>query len=149
MSADGRYRYELRRDLRPGGGPLLEWVMLNPSTATASEDDPTIRRCMGFGRQWGYGSIVVRNLYAYRSATPRLLLTVDNPIGPDNWDYLSRHDATCTVVAWGAHPAGIEWWRKHRLHRGHPLLCLGITANGQPRHPLYVPASQPLEVWHA
>ncbi len=80
ISDCGRYRYRLTR--RWGDGPLLSFIMLNPSTADAEVDDPTIRRCMGFARRDGYGGIVVGNLYAFRTTKPKALFAADNPLGP-------------------------------------------------------------------
>ncbi|QDK01163.1 DUF1643 domain-containing protein [Mycobacterium phage Purky] len=145
ISECGRYRYELRRVWDPKG-PLLEFVMLNPSTADADVDDPTIRRCIGFARRWGYGGIVVHNLYAYRATNPDMLANVDDPIGPENRDYLANQIADCTVFAWGAHPAAIGWFNGYpydirpAISRRTEPLCLGLTSTGMPRHPLYIRA---------
>lgn len=144
ISECGRYRYELIR--RWGNDPMLEFVMLNPSTADAETDDPTIRRCIGFARSWDYGGIVVCNLFAYRTTTPYVLASVEDPIGPLNRNYLANNIAHLTVVAWGANPAAIRWWNGHpyditKSLKRKQLMCLGITSSGQPRHPLYLPAS--------
>ncbi|MCC9181148.1 DUF1643 domain-containing protein [Mycolicibacterium mageritense] len=152
ISECGRYRYELIR--RWGDGPLLEFVMLNPSTADAEKDDPTIRRCIGFGKAWGYGGIVVHNLYAYRATAPDMLANVDDPIGPANRDYLGNKIATCTIAAWGAHPAAVGWWNGYPYNitaalKRPQLLCLGVNANGSPKHPLYVPSSRTPIPWEA
>ena len=149
----GRYRYELRRVWDPKG-PLLEFVMLNPSTADGDVDDPTIRRCIGFARRWGYGGIVVRNLYAYRATNPDMLANVDDPIGPENRDYLANQVADCTVVAWGAHPAAVGWWQGYPYDITAALkrpewLCLGLTSSGMPRHPLYIRADATPFHWEA
>lgn len=86
ISECGTYRYWLCREWSPGLDSLV-WLMLNPSTADATQDDPTIRRCMGFARRWGYGGITVVNLYAYRATNPRDLLTAADPVGPENDRY--------------------------------------------------------------
>lgn len=151
LSADGVYRYELQRSW--GAGPVVEFIMLNPSTADADVDDPTIRRCVGFAKRWGYGSLVVHNLYAYRATDPAELVNVDDPVGPENRDYLSRGDADCTVAAWGAHPAAVGWWSgypfgwQRQILERRRLDCLGVNANGSPKHPLYVPADRALTRW--
>lgn len=139
VSECGRYRYELGR--RWDDGPLLEFIMLNPSTADASADDPTIRRCVGFARRWGYGAIVVRNLYALRATNPEVLLNYSgDAFGPENAHYLGRDNADCTIVAWGAHAATLGWFAAgRRIERPDPF-CLGVNANGSPKHPLYVPS---------
>jgi hypothetical protein len=131
---DARYRYELGR--RWDDGPLLEWIMLNPSTATHTVNDPTVRRCIGFAQQWGYGAIVIRNRYAYRATQPDELCFVDDPLGPANHMYLMRADADCTIVAWGA-SAPPDW----------PLP--GRNISGSPIHPLYVRADVTPTEWVA
>jgi hypothetical protein len=151
ISACGLYRYELIR--RWDQGALLEFIMLNPSTADASVNDPTIRRCIGFAKRWGYGGIVARNLFAYRATSPAVLVHVDDPVGPENRDYLSRTDADATVVAWGANPAAVVWWNgypfdwQRTVIQRPRLLCLGTNANGSPKHPLYVPAERTPIAW--
>ena len=85
----GRYRFWLQRDwdvTRPG----ITLIMLNPSRADQHQDDPTLRRCLGLARHWQYGSLVVVNLFAYCTASPRTLRTVADPIGADNDDYILR-----------------------------------------------------------
>lgn len=151
ISDCGLYRYELRRVWDPTG-PLLEFVMLNPSTADASTDDPTIRRCIGFAKRWGYGGIVVRNLYALRATNPEVLLNYSgDAYGPRNDRYIADDVADCTIVAWGAHAATLSeraiavievlgFFRPR-------LFCLGTNANGSPKHPLYVPASRTPVIW--
>jgi hypothetical protein len=152
----GRYRYELTR--RWSDGPLALWIMLNPSTADAEQDDPTIRRCIGFSRREGCGGLVVVNLFAYRATRPDRLLTVADPIGwPENTFTIRRwieaDEVGLRVAGWGA------WWhaqrvRPARLHvegwareAGRELGCLGRTVDGSPRHPLYVKGDTPIEVY--
>lgn len=136
----GTYRYRLRR--RWSRGPAIAFVMLNPNRADAVVDDPTIRRCVGFARRWGYGAIEVTNLFAYRARHPRELRMVDDPIGPENDRHIAAAAARADLVvcAWGA--AGALEGRDRavrRLLRGVPTMCLGRTREGFPRHPLYVP----------
>jgi hypothetical protein len=148
FSACGTYRYELAR--RWAHGPVVTWIMLNPSTADASVNDPTIRRCIGFSRAWNFAGLAVVNLFAFRSTDPKALKTVDDPVGPDN--HAAIHDAVVrsrlVVAAWGAHEfvngrAGEV--RETIAEIGRPLLCLGKTKAGHPRHPLYVSTAQSLE----
>lgn len=153
LSADGAYRYELTRRLndriRYDDPPLLGWIMLNPSTADADVDDPTIRRCMGFAQTLGYGGIVVRNLYALRSTDPRELREHPDPVGPDNDAYLYRTmQEPLTVCAWGT-LGGQRGRRVHArlLDSGAELACLGRTLHGHPKHPLYLRSDTPLEVF--
>ena len=152
LSSCGRYRYELGR--RWSGGPQLEWVMLNPSTADADREDPTIRRCVRFARAWGFGGIVVHNLFAWRATHPRELARVGDPVGPRNREFLCGAKADLTVVAWGASPAAVEWWAgrpnewQQEILLSRPrLMCLGINGNGSPKHPLYVPSSAEACPW--
>ncbi|WP_027947183.1 DUF1643 domain-containing protein [Amycolatopsis taiwanensis] len=140
ISPCGTYRYELTR--RWSDGPPVGWVMLNPSTADANLDDPTIRRCIAFAKAWGYGGIVVRNLYALRATDPRELDRHSEPIGPDNDAHLARCvGEPLTIVAWGARGGdrgrevlGLLASRGVRPH------LLATTGDGQPRHPLYLRA---------
>lgn len=154
LSPCGLYRYRLTR----GVGDLLPVVMLNPSTADADVDDPTIRRLLGFaqnglrlekGPSRTYDGIDVVNLYGLRSTNPRALRIAPNPFGPEN----HKHHAAFVdqyrgdiVVAWGANalPNAVE--RFFRVFdRACPdtlLTCFGTTTAGHPRHPLYIPYSQ-------
>lgn len=148
ISEDRRYRYNLgRRWNRPVASRIV-WVMLNPSTADACVDDPTIRRCMAFSRAWGHDEMVVVNLYALRATDPSELGRATNPFGSENARYIDRHlaSAALVVAAWGAHPWATQV-ADATLGRHRPLYCLGRTKAGHPRHPLYVPRAQSLEVW--
>ena len=142
------YRWWLTR-IWDHSADLLVFIMLNPSTADASTDDPTIRRCVGFARRLGHGGICVVNLYVFRATSPRRLAGASDPVGSqtDFWLTYAAARARKVVCAWGANAK----FRRGRtgdvlkLLRGHPsLMCLGRTKDGQPRHPLYVRADQPL-----
>lgn len=134
----GPYRYELRR--RWAAGPQVAWVMLNPSTADADANDATIRRCVAFSRSWGYGALVVVNLFALRSTDPTALKTAVDPVGPGNDAYILAADdeSEVTVAAWGAHGALFGRGREVRLALRDPHV-LALTKSGEPRHPLYLP----------
>lgn len=153
ISKCGRYRYELRRVWDPTG-PLLEFVMLNPSTADATIDDPTVRRCIDFAKTWGYGGIVVRNLYALRATNPQVLLNYSgDSYGPRNDEFIGQVAAHCTIAAWGAHaatrsPNAVATINVLQMCRPR-LFCLGTNANGSPKHPLYVPADRTPIRWEA
>lgn len=145
FSPDGAYRYALFR--RWGSGPTVCWIMLNPSTADAFKDDNTSRRVAHFTKHAGdYGGFVIVNLYALRSTDPAKLWTHEDPIGPLG-DYFLRSQAsnfTMAIAAWGAH--GSRYGRGDQVAKSLTgpnvgLYCLGTTANGQPKHPLYVPGS--------
>jgi hypothetical protein len=145
FDATGAYRYTLTRVWRPGGGRVA-FVLLNPSTADATRDDPTIRRCIGFARAWGFGALEVVNLFAYRATHPPRLRACSHPVGCDNDRHLlaARARADLVVVAWGVHGG---WQARDRavtelLAGGSaPLQCLGLTKGGHPRHVLYLPAA--------
>lgn len=128
---------------------MMVWCMLNPSTADASQDDPTIRRCIAFAVRDGYGGIIVVNLMAYRATRPIDCLIQPDPCGPLNDDFLQRASARegRVVVAWGARaPRKIVERAMYNFAEAR-LLCLGITKDGNPRHPLYVSGRQPFEDW--
>ncbi|PSP16114.1 MAG: hypothetical protein BRC58_10285 [Cyanobacteria bacterium QS_8_64_29] len=140
--ASGAYRYWLERawDERQ---PRLHVIMLNPSTANAERDNPTIRRCLQFARDWGYGALEVTNLFAYSSPHPERLHWVRSPVGPNNDAYLaaSHRRAAPTVVAWGNRGDlnGRDRQVTALLQAAGPLSCLGLTQRGCPRHSLYLP----------
>ena len=141
FDSTGLYRYLLWREW-DCLLPIVTFVMLNPSRADAEVDDPTIRRCLGFARSWGYGSLKVVNLFAYRASRPNLLFQSQAPIGQDNDRYLqiiSQRTSTL-VLAWGN--SGNYQQRDRavlQLLKDHPhCYCLGLTQNKNPRHPLYL-----------
>jgi hypothetical protein len=147
LSPEGWYRYNLWRWWGKGTG-LVCWVMLNPSTADSFVDDPTIRRCIGFSRAWGYGGLVVVNLFALRSTDPKALLKHADPIGLRNHEAIidAIKGADLVVAAWGSFKVkrsrpSIDSYC-YMLEK--PLRCLGTTKDGSPRHPLYVAASTEL-----
>lgn len=159
ISPDGRYRYDLTR--RWADGPLAAWIGLNPSTADETEDDPTIRRILRFTRDWlpEFGGIVMLNLFAMRSTRPVHLTEADDPVGRANEltirAWLNSTPVEAVVLAWGAwyaRPAVIKAMADKRppdvrriAHQaGHKPLVLGYTAEGAPKHPLYVKADTPL-----
>lgn len=159
LSADGRYRYALVRRFDLSAPEALVWVMLNPSTADASTDDPTIRKCVGFAQRAGFGAIVVVNLYAFRETSPknliRALTTGVDVIGPDNDAHIAAAvEGRVVCAAWGA-------TQVPRIHAriaavralttvAREVRCLGLsqTAPRQPRHPLMLPYSTPFEAFH-
>jgi hypothetical protein len=127
FAARKTYRYRLWRTW--GDGPRLGWIMLNPSQADEQVDDPTLRRCVGFARGWGFGGLEVVNLFAYRASRPGLLRLVADPIGPQNDRYLrGLADRVAAIVcAWGN---GGAWGERDRVVRGllgeySQLYCLG------------------------
>lgn len=148
FSACGRYRYALWR--RWGAGPGVAFIGLNPSTADHEMDDPTIRRCIGFARQWGFGSVSVFNLFAFRATKPDELRLAEAPVGPENDRWLRNAGSVerLVVAAWGVH--GSHRGRDRRARALLPdLSCLGITQGGHPRHPLYLRSDAPLQPFTA
>lgn len=150
MSDDGRYRYTLIRQWN--SRPLMVWCMLNPSTADAAQDDPTIRRCISFAVREGYGGIHVVNLMAYRATYPAAALSAPDPCGPRNDEHLrlAAQQCDCIVVAWGARATRSLVERAVLSFRGggaQEFRCLGTTQDGNPRHPLYVRSNEPFKWW--
>lgn len=152
ISSCGKFRYELTRQWNPlSDDRFVLWCMLNPSKADGKIDDPTIRKCVGFTAQWGYHRLVVVNMFAYRATDPRELKKAGHPSGPSNHMFIREHalKADLIVAAWGNHALKTEVPVILELLRpGGPscaLKCLGKTKSGQPRHPLMVGYSTPLE----
>lgn len=136
---DEKYRYLLTRGPSDGSDGLGV-IMLNPSTADAFVDDPTIRRLMKFAELWGYPQLEVVNLFAYRSPHPKDLETVDDPVGPCNEKFLlGTFRLKLVLVAWGATQIGRAQIRdvvKMARKRDVTLHCLGVNADGSPIHPM-------------
>lgn len=171
LSDDGRYRYRLWREAAQDGAGRALFVMLNPSTADALADDPTIRKCIGFATRWGRRQVRIANLFAYRRTDPRVLadISMEEAIGPHNDAHLramlewgdSKSPAApkqLVVVAWGstggAAVARMVLERRivvRRLLRdlGLQPMCLGTAQDGNPRHPLMLAYSTPLVPWEA
>ncbi|NLS27969.1 hypothetical protein S2M10_29710 [Sphingomonas sp. S2M10] len=157
ISDCGLYRYWLLRQW-DASAPFLPIIMLNPSTADASIDDPTIRRCIGFARRDGFGGIKVMNLFAFRATSPADMIAARDPIGPDCYSNLigmidyARQYSLPVLAAWGAHGSHLGRDRAVMSSArgiGARLVCLGMTKLGHPRHPLYVAGHQsfmPFEV---
>ena len=139
-----QYRYALWRTW-DAKRPTVLFVGLNPSTADATEDDPTIKRCIRFADDRGYGRLAVANLFAYRATSPAVLRQTPHPIGTANNRWLRRLAAESDVC--------VAAWGNGGRHLGRDtevigilgdLKCLGLTKTGAPRHPLYVRADTKL-----
>ena len=148
FSADRRYRYQLTR--RVGfGDDTVAFVMLNPSTADEVVNDPTVRRCINYANAWGYGWLIVTNISPLRATDPRVLLAAGaepEEVQRENEKYIleAAGIADMVVAAYGVHGAAES--RGDRIvdalvDAGHTVMCLGLTKEGAPRHPLYLPAS--------
>lgn len=146
----GCYRYWLLREWDSNSRKVV-FIMLNPSRADATIDDPTLRRCISFAQSWGYGSLEVVNLFGYRATKPADLIKVKDPVGSENDRYLQEavKRANRTILAWGnGDNRGILRNRCREvldlLSGCDSLYCLGITKIGCPRHPLYVKSNTAL-----
>ena len=138
MSNCERYRWLLHRRWAPELTKTVMFIGLNPSTADALQDDPTIRRCVGFAKAWGCPAMYMMNAYAFRATDPKEMKRSSEPIGAKCDQYLLEIAGLCSihVACWGAH---IETYRQSELKRMLPRLkCFGVTAKGFPKHPLYL-----------
>lgn len=157
----GIYRYRLTR-CWDETVPAITWIMLNPSTADHRVDDATLRRVVGFSRSWGFGTVVVVNLFALIASRPGNLTDAPVPVGPDNDAAIadSVSGSGMVIAAWGNHgalqnpstglPRHGEVLQLLVAGSTNEIRCLGTTGSGQPRHPLYVSATTrpvPLEGW--
>ena len=146
-----RYRYSLTRVWNPSGKRVL-FVMLNPSTATEVQNDPTVERCERRARHLGFGAFRVTNIFAWRATDPRDMRAADDPVGPENDAALIEGAdwADEVIAAWGVHGA----------HKGRgpevaqllarlkmPVFHLGLSKAGHPKHPLYLPYAQSPVRW--
>lgn len=143
FSLDRQYRFTLTRDLPDGDGKYVAFIMLNPSTATETVDDPTIRRCKAYASAWGASRLIILNLFALRATNPAALYKAKDPFGSGNTETVvaEAREADLVVCAWGNHGryggAGNEMLRKLRQAGIEPF-CLAITKEGEPGHPLYL-----------
>lgn len=160
FSPDNKHRYWLKRELsQPRDQPrtMCLWVMLNPSTADCTSNDPTIKRCMGFTQYWGYDDMEVVNLFAFRATNPKELLFPANKrvaVGPDNNRWIQERAAIADLIicAWGSHKFVRErsvdvlaMLRTSMAVYSMGTMCIGCTQDGYPKHPLYVPGGTNLE----
>jgi hypothetical protein len=149
-SPDSRYRYALTRTWAPGDKVLF--VMLNPSTATELQNDPTVERCERRARALGFGGFAVANIFAFRATDPRVMRAEPDPVGPMNdatiLDLATRFDRV--VCAWGSHGAHLDRGaRVESMLRAtrQDLFHLGLTLAGHPKHPLYIGYDQQPRPW--
>jgi hypothetical protein len=145
-----RYRYLLTRVW--GVGPKALFIMLNPSTATEVQNDPTVERCERRARALGFGAFRVTNIFAFRATDPRVMRAEADPVGPGNDAAIegSLPWADQIICAWGNH--GLHLNRGAAVEgllrgAGQPLWHLGLTGHGQPKHPLYVGYDRQPEPW--
>lgn len=156
LSEDMQYRYVLSR-IWNTQLPIVLFAMLNPSTADASINDATIRRCIGFAKLWGFGGIVVVNLYAIRATDPHEVFRHLDFIGPENDAHIKAQakKPARVVCAWGNHAhrdradavCRLLLAEREGLHLPNQLYCLGKTGSGAPHHPVRLPYTTQLEVY--
>jgi hypothetical protein len=137
FSECGTYRYKLWR-IWDDSLPIITFIGLNPSTADATEDDQTVRRCRGLTKDWEYGGFKIVNLFAYCSTDPGALEHADDPVGPENDQYIKEAtglDAALVIAAWGEKGGKTDRSNDvlNMIDRG--IECLGYTKDGFPRHP--------------
>ena len=149
FSSDQVYRYVLWR--RWGAGPYITFVGLNPSTADAHNDDPTIRRCINFAKDWGHAGIYMLNAFAFRATDPKMMKAAASPIGPENDEFIERYHALCicTIACWGTHGDFMNRANAVRLmlEAQGGLYNLGLTKRGHPKHPLYLRKDTKPQLW--
>jgi hypothetical protein len=146
FSYDREYRYALWRTWDEAESHVT-FIGLNPSTADESEDDPTIRRCIGFAKEWGFGGINMVNLFAVRATSPNDMIRHPCPIGYENNDYLRMYleEGGLNVACWGNHGEHLFRGEEVIAILGKPNLSIfGLTGKSQPKHPLYLPKNTKL-----
>ena len=147
FSPDRLYRYALYRTWDEAK-PRVMFIGLNPSTADESVDDPTIRRCRNYAFDWGYGGLIMGNLFALRATKPKVMMAHVAPIGPENNYWLERlaREAEIVVAAWGV--SGSHLGRDKVVLGFMPQMRhLGLTKAGAPKHPLYLKANTKPQIW--
>lgn len=146
LSSCRRYRYSLTR-IWNNQLPKLMFIMLNPSTADETNNDPTIRRCIRYAKEWGYGGLYVCNLFSYRATKPLDLLNTEEPIGEENYMYIKQiaEQVDKVICAWG----NKHIVKKILTHQNplelldfisSKLYCIELSKDGTPKHPLYLKA---------
>jgi len=144
FSSCRKYRYSLTRAWNLTGNYVL-FIGLNPSIADELIDDPTLKRCINFAKDWGYGGLIMVNLFAYVSTHPSELKNTKLPIGKENDEHILKNHqkSQLTVIAWGND--GYLYDRdKEVLAIIDSPMCLNINKSGQPAHPLYQKKDQEL-----
>lgn len=141
ISTCGTYRYSLSRSW-DNSKPRVTFICLNPSTADATTDDPTLRKCIAYAKSWGHGGLLILNLFAYRSCEPAAMKNASDPIGPKNDKKLSQaaKNGKIIIAAWGND--GAFNGRSCEVAQNFPnLKCLKVNKTGEPSHPLYLKAN--------
>lgn len=144
-----QYRYVLTRTWEQPGN-MVAFIGLNPSTATEVQDDKTVRRCIGFAKSWGYGSMAMLNIFAYRATDPLVMKKVDDPVGEHNDAFIEKYIgiAELVVACYGSHCMHRGRFRQvKQLLDGKRVHHLGLTKDGHPKHPLYLRANLLPQEW--
>jgi len=151
LDKNRKYRYMLKRQWGERNDNFVNFVLLNPSTANETVDDPTIKACVKFSQNLGYDGFYVTNLFAFRTKSPEVLKKSENPIGDENDKYIKRYalKSKLVVIAWGNHG--------NFLNRNNEVLkilseiktphCLAVTNSGSPKHPLYIKRTTNTKKW--
>ena len=133
-----KYRYTLTR-IWDYNRSLISFIGLNPSTADEIKNDPTVTRCINYAKRWGYGGMIMLNIFAFRATEPKVLKAAADPVGAetDYWIQKKARESDLVVACWGTHGSF--------LNRGKEVIkllsnfkCLGVTKKGHPKHPLYL-----------
>lgn len=143
LSSCRTYRYCLWREWDNSNTRYVMFIGVNPSTADEVEDDATIRRCVGYAKNWGFGALCMVNLFAFRARDPEDMKLSKHPIGSDNdrWIMELSNEAEWIIAGWGKNGTHLNRDREvKRMLRG-KLSCLSITEEGHPGHPLYLKKS--------
>ncbi len=138
ISSDDKYRYVLSRIWDESKSKVMI-IGLNPSTADASQNDPTIRKCIKYAKSWGYGGIYMLNLFAFRTSKPKVMFSADEPIGVENDQYLMDYSLKCdkVVCAWG-NDGNYKNRSSEIKSKLSNLYYLARNKSGEPSHPLYL-----------
>lgn len=130
---------------------IVAFIGLNCSTATETENDPTVTRCINYARAWGFGGMFMLNAFAFRATDPRVMKAAANPVGVDNDKFLLMYAGQVSelvVACWGNHVTHRGRGEKMReLLAGRTVHCLGVNKSGEPVHPLYQPANVVPQIW--
>lgn len=155
FSQCGQYRYLLWRHFNgPRIGRMVNFCMLNPSTADEADNDPTVERCCVRAKEWGFDSMFVTNIFGLRSTDPAGLKKVADPVGPENDSFLwsSANAAAMVVCAWGNHGKlngrSLQVLEMFKMHCVPELRAFSITKTGEPNHPLYLGYSVQPQPWN-
>ena len=146
-----RYRYSLTR-VWDAAGKRVTFIMLNPSTATEVQNDPTVERCDRRARALGFGSFTVTNIFAWRDTDPRNMKAAAEPVGAENDNAILKasREADTIIAAWGTHGAHLARGAAVRAllsNLGKPLYHLGLSKAGHPKHPLYIAYTEQPQLW--